>query len=227
MEALFTLVYASIGIPLVWPPDIHFCSSYFYSRSILYGFGMFCSYFVLYFRSHIALYRNTMIKESMSKCWLCLNKLGTSLFLLCTIPYVVVYYVTVSFVFETTNCGCKVVAQNKPNLSAYFAIITSMLLFRIFFMILFIYPLYRHNKKMCGRGIERQNFVMPAIKRAVVAGGVVVTADFVAWLIIGLNFSSTTTYVDLTLFTCNLFINLIATLSSFTNWREKLFPFSV
>ena len=86
-------------------------------------------------------------------------------------------------------------------------------------------------KKRLGSGFNHLS-IIPIVKRAAIAAVVCITSDLInlvsAASYVGPNGSILNlfhTYITFLAYTVNLLVNLITTILSFANWRDKMFPF--
>ena len=80
-----------------------------------------------------------------------------------------------------------------------------------------------HRKNMLARGIDQTN-IIPVVKRAAVVTGVCVFTDLLN-TVFAATYPGQIVYLNHVVFSCNLLVNLAATILSFATWRKFLFPF--
>ena len=215
------LIYVGIETPMVSPPMGPFCGVYHRIKILSFAVAVFCAYFALWFRVFTVFYRNKVMKKNMSKVMQYVNI--SALPLLC----LMVASNLVSFLsappYEYAGCGCKAVQSTENNAIKWAILVICTTVFQSILLFSFTYPLYLHRKKMLSRGCDHGT-IIPIVKRAAVVACVCVVSDLLNFAFAAI-YKGPTVYPNHIVFACNLLVNVIGTIMSFANWREKLLPF--
>jgi len=218
-----------IDIPMLSPPKDPFCGIQCRIKDITFGVTLVCVYFVLWFRILIVFYRNELMKQNLSKLVQFTNISAMPLQFVTGTAIVVKFLTQPGYV--NAGCGCKITHPRKDFVKDWIAVVVCTTVFQIVFLFCFVYPLYLHRKKMLSSGCNKLS-IIPIVKRAAIAAGVCITSDLLNLVFVltyrGPNDSIShpvQTYLSYFAYTLNLLVNLTATILSFANWRDKLFPF--
>ena len=222
----FVLVFISSEIHLIYPPSNQFCYAQSRIMVVTYGLALFCAYFVLWFRVCTVYYRNDAMKKYVGRFLDYINV--TAMPLLSFIAIGNIATVLSEPGYTAVGCACALAKGNEnndnPRPTIYWSILTvCAILFQSAIFFCFIYPLYLHRKKMLNNGHD-QEFMMPIVKRVAVVASVCVISDLLNFTFV-LTYKSVTVYMDYIVYGSNLLVNVIGTIASFGNWREKLLPF--
>jgi len=219
--AFSVLVYVGIEIPMVSPPKNPFCAIYHRIKITSFAVAVFCAYFALWFRVFTVFYRNKVMKKNMSKLLQYVN--------ISALPFLCLMVASnlVSFLsappYTYAGCGCKAVQSTENNAIKWAILVICTTVFQVVLLFSFTYPLCLHRKKMLSRGCDH-GAIIPIVKRAAVVAFVCIISDLLNFAFAAL-YKGPTVYPNHIAFTCNLLVNLIGTIMSFANWREKLLPF--
>ena len=223
------MINAIMDIPMLTPPPDPFCGIQCRVKDITFGVALFCTYFVLWFRIFIVFYRNRIMVQDLSKTVQFVNISALPLLFITGTAIVIKFLVQPGNVFA--GCGCMPVFTREEFTRDWIAAVSCTTVFQIVFLFCFLYPLYLHQKKMLSSGFNHLS-IIPIVKRAAIAAVVCITSDLInlvsAASYVGPNGSilnPSHTYLAFLAYTVNLLVNLIATILSFANWRDKMFPF--
>ena len=218
--AIFVFVYVTIEIPLFLPPTHLFCNIYERIKTTSYAVAVFCAYFALWYRIHSVFYKHSIMKQSISKPLKVLNHMtiilalmmvGINLFIFLSDPP-----------YSSMACACRSVHSNENNLVKWAVLVACTTAFQFALLFTFIYPLHLHRKKML-KHQTHQKSTIHIVKRSSVVAGVCVVSD---WLTAGfaIAYKGETVYINHIVYSCNLIVNLMGVVYTFTNWREKVLP---
>jgi len=178
-------------------------------------------YFALWFRVFSLFYSNPVIKKESP---LAVNWLSKA-----TVVFLALMLVTNSIIFlsappyKTTQEGCLKLQSHDGNAVKWGLLVTSTVLFQATLLCLFVHPLCLHRKQMLHHGFDAKS-VMPVIRRAFVTAAVCILSDTANAVFAIANMQSLN-YIRHTAYGCNMFINMVALICSFADWRRRLFPF--
>ena len=215
------LIYVIIDLPLLATPKDPFCSINSHIKILLNALSWLFTYFILWLRTFEAFYRNKLFKIGLGKAVQFINLSSMPFFLATNIAILVSYLLQPGNVYA--NCGCMSVLTRKTSNNFAIAIVISTALFQAGFLFCLAYPLRLHRKKMLDNGCDN-NFIIPIIKRAAIAAVVCVISDTFTFTFTAI-YRAPNRYVQNIFLTLNLVINLFATIWSFANWQDKVFPF--
>jgi len=244
IEALAALVHVLCDVipQLTDPMGLRFCRNITYTKVCSYVVTMFCSYFALWLRTYAVFYRKKIVKQFLSAFVRFIHVLSLVLLVILQSSILVIesWQIKVSFllignlanpsVYYADDCSCVRIELFDDNSIfniarwAYYFVTTFAL--ELSFLFSFIYPLYLHRKKMHHRGFENVKSIMPAMKRAAIVGIILIVSDLLLVAIVTI-LQIPNLRVDHIATSINLLINVIATIMSFANWREKLFPYNI
>jgi len=228
-SATSMMINAIIDIPMLSPPSGPFCSIQSRFKDVSFGAAIFCVYFVLWFRIFIVFYRDKIMMQDLSKIVQYINISAMPL-LFVTGTSIVIRFLSLPG-YEYAGCGCKTAYTREIFIINWIAVVVCTTVFQTVFLFCFVYPLYLHRRKMLSSGCNKLS-ILPIVKRAAIAAGVCITSDLLN-LVFALAYMGPTdsishpfqTYLSHFIYILNLLVNLIATILSFANWRDKLFPF--
>ena len=221
--AVSVLAYVVIEIPLVSPPENPFCSIYHRIKIVVFAASVFCVYFALWFRIFTVFYRNKVMKKNISKALQYVN-LSALPFLFLMVGSNLVSFLSAP-AYTSAGCGCKAVQSKENNLIKWAILVICTTVFQVILLFSFIYPLHMHRKKMLSRGFDHKA-IIPVVKRAAVVAVVCVISDLINFAF-AILYKGSTVYLNHIAFSLNLLVNLVGTILSFANWKEKLLPFRI
>jgi len=223
------MMNAIIDLPMISPPRCPgFCAIQGRIKDVTFGATLICAYFVLWFRIYIVFYQNKLMKQDINKFVQIVNISAMPLLLVTVIAIIVRYLKQPGFVYA--GCGCRATHTRNDFIINWVALVVCTAVFQIVFLFCFVYPLYLHRKKMQSCGCNQPSIIQ-IVKRAAIAAGVCITSDLLN-LLFALGYRDPNksishplqTYLSYMIFTINLLVNLSATILSFANWRNKVFP---
>ena len=219
--AISVLIYVGIEISLVKPPTSSFCEIYHRIKILSFALTVFCVYFALWFRVFTVFYRNKVMKKNMSKVLQYVN-ISAFPFLLLMVASNLVSFLSAP-PYTSVGCGCRAVQSQENNAIKWAILVICTTAFQAILLFSFIHPLRLHRKKMLTRGVDHSP-IMSIVKRAAVVAVICVVSDLLNFAFAAI-YKGPTVYPNHIAFSCNLMINVIGTVVSFANWREKLLPF--
>ena len=222
-SALSLLINSLIDIPLVTALKDPFCEIQSRIKDVTFGSALFFTYFVLWFRVFTAFYRNEFLKNDLNKAAQVINLTAMPLLTIMGTTLVILFLTHPASKATAEGCACKSVIDRKTYVQHWIAVFVCTTLFQCVLLFSLMYTLYFHRKKMLRSGFD-QAYIIPIIKRAVVAAGACITSDLLNFVFTAV-YNGSTLYADHLAYSINLFANLMASLFSFTNWRDLLFPF--
>jgi len=228
VEVVFALVYVICDILPQLDNSLgsQNCSIYNYVMLWSYATALFCSYFALWLRTYAAFYRNKLVKQFLKKWVSYVNSLALLLLIVVVISILVLEWTPPLFVL--TDCSCiKLDASDDTSAFTLFRSIyyvVCVLSLQGTFLFSFIFPLYTYRRNMHFRGFVDVKSIMPVVNRAAVVGVTLIVSDLLLVGIVAI-FQTPNERFNHTVTGLNLLINAVATVVSFTNWRETLFPY--
>ena len=218
--AVFVIIHMAIKIPLIFPPFPHFCSVYHRIKIISFALATICCYFTLWYRVFTVFYKNKSMRKNISKI----------LHVVVLLPFILLFLMVVTnlTIFlsgpaqENIDCGCRAVQEKTQHTLKWAILVFWIISFQGTLLFSFIYPLYLHRKKMISRGLDHE-LIISVVKRAAIVAVVCVVSDLMnsAFAIM---YKGETVYLNHIVISTNLLINLMGALMSFSNWKEKMFP---
>ena len=228
LQGIISLVYVCSEIQLIEPPRDVDCTTYYYVNLFSFAFALYCAYFLLWFRIYRTFYKNKLIQQSLNKCFYCVHILILLLITLLSVVLPLLSLLVLSGLsYVSVGCGCVARNINGGFQLPRLFVISGFLSFlsHLIFIFFFVYPLCLHKSHIVKMGLNQRKYRY-VIKRVAVAGGICAATDLVSF-ILAMIFPSPTVYFPHFLYSCNLVVNLIGILMTFTNWRDRLFPYNI
>ncbi|XP_076824764.1 uncharacterized protein LOC143470483 [Clavelina lepadiformis] len=214
------LMYMLVEMPLFWGVESPYCMHYHRTKIVCTAVGLFSVYFALWYRVYTVFYLNPLLRSTTSKPARVLNRLTLVFLFFMTIVNMTVFLV--SPLYQTTPVGCLKVQSKKGASVKWGLLVSTTITFQLLLLYSLIYPLNVHRKKMHDRGLEGKT-TFPLIKRAAITAGVVILSDTLNAVYALVN-KQDIVYIRHIVYGTNMLINLLALLFSFTDWRERIFP---
>ena len=216
----FVLVFVTMELPLLVPPTQHFCNILYWIKTIAYAGAVSCAYFALWYRIYSIFYRNSIIKQSISKPLQVLNYMTVVLMVM--MGGIVLAISFSSPAYSSMPCACRAMHSNENNVVFWIILVTCTTSFQFALLFTFTYPLYLHHKNMLNLQNDQKSIIL-VVKRASVVAGVCVVSDLLNFGF-GVAYIGETVYINHVVYSCNLIVNLMGVVFTFTNWKEKLLP---
>ena len=219
---LSVLVYMIIEMHVLWRMKDSFCYQYRLTNTICTTVGLFSVYFVLWYRLHTVFYLNPILQQTTSKLVFILNKLTVVLLVCMTAINIVTFLCSPHYV--TTPFGCVNVHKTEEALLKWFLLLSSTAFFQALLFFSLVYPLRRHRQEMLNCGV-RPIFLKPIVKRAIIVACICLISDALN-VVYALTNQEKTIYIAHVVYGTNMLINMLALLMSFTDWKQRLFPWN-
>ena len=219
---IFVFLFVTTEIPLLVPPNDLFCKIYNQIRIVCYGGAIFCAYFALWYRIHSIFYRNSIMKQSISKPLQVLNYTAITFIVLMVGINLSIFLFAPASSIISAPCTCRAVSSNGNNLIKWIVLVASTIAFQIILLFTFIYPLHLHRKKMLNRQTD-QRHIIPVVKRALAVAGICIVSDLLGF-VFSVFARGRTLYIHHIVYSSNLIVNITGVVFTFVNWREKLLP---
>ena len=219
---IFAFLFVTMEIPLLVPPNDLFCKIYNQIKTFYYGGAGFCAYFALWYRIDSVFYRNSIVRQSISKPLQVLNYTAITFIVLMVGINLSIFLFDPANLILSVPCACQAVSSNKNNFIKWILLAASAIASQFILLFTFIYPLYLHRKKMLNRQTDQRS-IIPVIKRASVVAGVCIVSDLLSF-VYSVFSGAKTLYIHHVVYSCNLIVNLTGVVFTFANWREKLLP---
>jgi len=230
VQVFFALAGVAIEVPQLYSTKTTNCTAYYYITLFGNGAVFFCSYFILWFRSFKLFYHNKKLKL-ITKTWVrYVHFSALPLLIMVTTSLAVLQWTPPVYIAE--NCICPIFYSSKSD-ATFFArlvftyYIISIFFFNIVFLFSFVYPLCLHKRAMSRGGINQDNCIMAIMKRAAIVGVSLVFSDLAIFGIVVFVAIPPGSRGYPILLSFNSLIKVLAIIMSFSDWREKLFPFKL
>lgn len=222
ISSWFGLMYVVVEFPLIaLPPPDQFCPVYHRIKQICYGVCLVSVYLTLWFRVFTAFYWDKVSKKSTSSCARFFNFFAIAFLVTITISNYIVFLSGPAYV--TQAYGCAPVVATKSDRLKWIILGATTIVCQLIMLASLIYPLYLHRNKMLDRGCNTKT-VIPLIKRSALMTGLCIASDLVT-SVFATSYKSHTVYINHVVFSTNLLVNITCVICSFSDHREKLFPF--
>jgi len=228
----FTLIYVLIGSSVLLPQPDPFCRIYAKLENVIFAFAFLLNYFALWYKVNQGFYQHPIMKLTLRKTVLILNKMIMPTTVLVALAIVITCLLNEGKVYA--GCGCKFASSNALHRGGgLIGIILATSAFQSLVMFFFLYPLYLHHRNLIANEINPEN-IIPVIKRAAKAAGICILSDACMSILVAIYLNQTqlvisligeTVYVHYFMYILNLLVNFSAAIASFSNWRERIFPF--
>ncbi|XP_039249497.2 uncharacterized protein LOC120327145 [Styela clava] len=198
------------------------------SLKVNLGLGGCClsSVYLMLWRRQRFLYAH---KSMMSLASPIVNILSwlTLVFLLLTVVVNFVFFVVLPIEYqETEDYKCEFGKNNLATIK-WAVLAASSVTFQSILLGLFMYPLCAHEKKMKDANINRPVTSLRALlKRVLVTAIICIVSDVIVAAVASL-IKRPTGEIKSLAYTFDIAINLVCIICSFSNWRQRLFPFNM
>ena len=219
---IFVFLFVTTEIPLLVPPNDLFCKIYNQIKTVYYGGADFCAYFALWYRIHSVFYRNSVMKQSISKPLQVLNYAAITFIALMAVINLSIFLFAPANSIISAPCTCRALSVSGSKLVKWILLVTSTMTFQIILLFIFIYPLHLHRKKMLNHQTHQSSIIL-VVKRALAVAGVCIVSDLLGF-VFSVFAESRTLYIHHIVYSSNLIVNITGVAFTFTNWREKLLP---
>ena len=182
---------------------------------------LFCSYFILWFRTFTVFYRKNKTRQ-LTKKWARYVHFITFPLLIAVITSILAMQWTTP-TFISNNCTCFEVAVTDRSFLmfslTYYILCT--LFFNAAFVFSFVYPLHLHRKKLRHSRINQGDYIMPVAARAAKVGAILVVNDSVIFLVLVFSLIPAGSPVYHMLISISLLVRVLTIIMSFANWRRR------
>ena len=220
-QAIAVLMYVGIEMFLVSLPGSPFCSIYHRIKIVTYSIALYTAYFALWFRIYKVFYNNKVVQQKLGKFQQYLSYSAVPFLSIMIIASLAIFQSSPTY--RNVSCGCMRAQNTESTRLKWVILLVWITIVQVVLLFTFIYPLRMHRKNMVARGINQTN-VISVVKRAATVTGVCVFTDLLNTAFAA-TYPGQTVYLNHVVYSCNLLVNLAATILTFTTWRKILFPF--
>ena len=222
LVAFTILLYALSDIPLYTATNFSYCDCYRQLKILYTTCNHFTVYFILWYRVYKLFYRNPVLNQSTSRFTRWCAHL--------TIPWVFAMALTIAIVFFSSNTyvksekffGCERTNTIEKESLRWSMFLIATVSCQMLILFILVHPLYLHKKNLLDQGIETKK-VIPLIKRAVLMAIICIVTD-TAQTMFSIVYQNRNIFVRHVIYGTNIWINFLAVIFSFSDWKLRMFP---
>jgi len=227
LTAFFSLLFISIDLIFLRTTKPPSCFAYSVVKRLSGSGEVVSLYLTLWFRVHSAFYSHPLLVQQLNKKARALDFLtGLYTSLAGIVTLILMFYLSFGTnSFQSCTFGCIDVTQKEDTWWQYCLIAFTTSVLNALIMASMIYPLFRHRNRM--REVnESEKTLFVIIRRAAIGAGICIAIDW-SNFVYKLLRKDKVVFSRYLVYDTQFFILHCVLSFSFSDWKERLFPFVV